>query len=167
VNRAPMQRDPNAVIGRDGKSQYLFPNPFETNHCVPLAWAHVSGEATAAKAEQIAYRARARGWLSPRGLSSNSRDSHRLDVWAAWAGVRVARVDRLIRDPWHVMQGGDGGYFKPVTHRPTLARFARTHRRGRYVVFVSRHAVAVVDGQVYGLAKPRMVVEAIVTVEPV
>lgn len=130
---------------------FAFPDPFKRNHCVPLAWTHLSG-GDAMTAMRLASTARICRQLSARGWAKSGRE----DWWAKQVGMAITRYVRFRRDRSLVGRyqakhdaAGD------VPSLPTLATFRKLHPTGRYLVNVRGHAVALIDGKVYGHWAPR------------
>lgn len=148
-------------------TNYAFPNPFKHNHCVPLAWAHVAGIGAegAIRLAEIATRERV--------LLPNGRVIHALNVYTggvfgpvSWAEAARMRIKRLVKytSLLNVKQRLGVVQWKRVTKRPTLAKFAKRHTRGKFVVFVPGHAVALIDGVLFGFYRPRSHVDAFIEV---
>lgn len=147
--RPPRERTPFGNWQR-----YAFANPFAFNHCAILALTHAAGEG-AEFARKLAERGRAMNARDVTPVLSvsfrNSRhvaptppglplldgrgftcDTARREVFAKWCELAGLR------------------WIASVAWPTTLARFAREHRTGRYVVFVRGHVVACVEGALYG-----------------
>jgi len=151
-------------------NRYSFPNPFIRNHCVPLAFAHVGlayaaivgdDKRNAYVRDRTAAAKRLR-ILSPAGVAFNTLAN--AEKWALVFGLVVAKVVRYIR-AYPGEQRTGGGYCTPRRHLMTLATFARRHPSGTYVVRVTGHAVALIDGVLYGYYRPRSIVNGYVKLE--
>jgi hypothetical protein len=143
-------------------SFFAFPDPFNRNHCVPLAWTHLSGGGTEA-AMALAATARVCGVLSARGWAKSGRENW----WAKQVGMAITRYVRFRRDRskvgrYQVEHDGEGA----VPSLPTLATFRKLHPTGRFLVNVRGHAVALIDGKVYGHWAPRSRVLSFAEVVP-
>lgn len=146
-------------------SNLAFPYPFTRNGCVPVAWTHLAqADAPETFARSLAGIAQKRGgqYLTPAGIAYDARNTSRLHWWAGQCGLRVAQVVRYLKGDGATSAGSE---YKLVRRHPTLARWARLHRRGRYIVFVSCHAVAVIDGVIFGYYRPRSLVQVAAKVE--
>jgi hypothetical protein len=129
--------------------RFAYPNPFPRNHCVVHAWTHLAGgdEETA---RVLKYSAVADRQLTEDGTKRGLDFSW----WARQLGLKVVEEKHLLRVRGAVT-GWVSSRYAPVPALPTLQRFAREHPRGRYMVRVSGHAVAVIDGVVWGYHRPR------------
>lgn len=146
-----------ATVGR----QFTYENPFARNHCVVHAWTHLSG-GNADSAVALAAKARAQRHMTRAGVVHDIKTTW----WADAVGLRVVREVRLIRASYAATGAyGTGGYFTPVRSLPTLQSFAWGHPRGKYWVRVQGHAVAVIDGKIFGSWRPRSRVVHYVEVE--
>ena len=146
-------------------SNLAFPYPFDRNGCVPVAWTHVAqADAPETFARLLAGAAQklAGKYLTPAGVAYGARDTSRLCWWARQCGLRVAQVIRYVKGDGATSSASE---YKLVRKYATLARWARLHPRGRYVVFVNSHAVAVIDGTIFGHYSPRSLVQVAVKVE--
>lgn len=151
------------------KANYKFLSPFSRNHCVPMAWAHAAGATTPELMVSLTDKARRAGRITFAGRAYGTGSAKVSRWWAQAAGLKVVMERQLLRSS----VGGVGaplvgsGDYHFVRHYPTLERFAAAHRRGRFVVFVRGHAVAVVDGGILGAYRPRSLVRHWVKVEAV
>lgn len=160
-----MNLKPVRKRGGGARANFRYKNPFARNHCVVTAYVHCTDDPSADAALALAEKARAAGHLTRRG------GVHGLVGLFAWfareVGMRVAEqheyhVGRLYRVLLHQAEVRN----QPAPERGMwLGTFAKTHPTGRWVVRVHRHAVAVVDGVVYGLYQPCSVVTDAVRLE--
>lgn len=135
-------------------------SPFRRNHCVVNAWvcALHGPDATAEQAAELAKHATRAGILTVAGVSP--RTKLREPMWAELAGGRIVRAVSHSR---FIM--GEG--YRKLRHWPTLGRFVRERcRSGRWIVYTHGHAVAVVDGVVYGSHSQRAIVQRYLVVVP-
>ena len=157
-------------------SRWSFTNPFPRNGCVPCALAHLAGKgavwaaalaATAATTDAgHGFLIRKHGgaymvrpgeeklydWLSGRGWIAQPDRARR--EWCRLAGLRGTEVVQYPRRSW------DG------VGAPTVTQFAKTHRRGRWLVLTYNHAIALIEGRYYGDWAARSRVYCAVQVEP-
>lgn len=147
---------------------WAFTDPFPVNGCVPCAFAHLTGTG-AAGARRIAARA-ARTAAPSRVHALRDRKLYNLRSGSGWASrpsdVRAwAKLAGLaVRETWdwwqewtqaQIQAHKTGACLSRTLHRPTVARFAREHPVGRWVVYTRDHAIALVDGVLYGFYQPR------------
>lgn len=149
-----------------------FPDPFPTNHCVVMAFAHArhaaipmidprKGDPTEF-ALDLAKLARKAGRLSRSGRSAMTYDSR--DWWALHSGLKVVRALKYRRARFDgVSLGGPG--IKVSRSLRTLKRWAREHPKGTFVVITLGHMQAVVNGTIYGYYKPRSLVLSFIQLE--
>lgn len=137
---------------------HKYPNPFMQGHCVVNAVSHVKAEPTpqfaidlAAKAYEarrevrhpLEQRDAMRGHdvtrlLDPRDGAGYIRHPEDTKAWLALAGLR--EVERI-----------EYGTYEESGKGPPLRDFARDHPTGRWIVGIPMHAVALVDGHIYGI----------------
>ena len=78
-------------------------------------------------------------------LKDAGRRSHRGFHFPSWAKTVVVNGYGLVRETFPARKG------QP---RMNVARFCRSHRRGRYIIQTAKHVAAVVDGVLYDDAEP-------------
>lgn len=137
-------------------------DPFERNHCVVTALTNVARvRAKAAFARSLAESAYSVPGFAGAPLLRRSGMARGvtfvIEKWTALAGLRLVETYRPTREWRSSMYGGVE--VKRIAPRPTLARFAREHRKGAWLVLVRRHAVAVVNGRILGSYSPRSRIE--------
>lgn len=157
-----------------------FVNPFERNHCCPVAWTLVQDVANrtpdfARDLAVLARTTRTRGLplLSSGGSAASVKA--RIHDWARIAGLKIVEVftpqveytnDRP-RTRWS-HRAGDFITVYPVRRigRPTVAQFARAKgRKGRWFILTTGHAQVSLNGRIYGTFKTRARVYFAVRVE--
>lgn len=147
------------------KSWPRFQNPLKPNGCVPNAWGHV-GELDAEQVARLATIARRERLLTARNVSTGATRDERLKWWARHVAVRILTVRTYLKNRGVALAGeAHGSRYTLIRKRPTVARFARQHQRGRFVLFVRGHALALVDGVLLGDHNPRSIVCTAVRVE--
>lgn len=128
--------------------QLKFPNPFGERGCGPLAWTHLAdGDETfavslaSAAADTVALGGRAYDLHPDNPMFGSDRlysdgwargGPTAMRQWAELAGLAVAEL-RDYRFPF-----------------PRLDKFVQLHREGRWFVVVPGHALALIDGEVFG-----------------
>jgi hypothetical protein len=127
---------------------FQFASPFSKRHCVPLAIGHLA-EMSGHEVAALAMDARA----TPADAHTEERGERAMllrPAGYAWAYYRADLNQWCALAGLRVIQQTDEVY--PRRDRITITEFARRHPRGRFFVLVarSRHAVAVVDGRIYG-----------------
>lgn len=155
-----------------------FENPFPFKHCVPLAMTAVQRRPTTEFLLSLVESARAvphpvffeLPLLRHDGGAPNARLS--IQSWTALAGLKVTEtfeptvvytaVDSGFRSGY-----GDRVYRAVARGRPTVRQFQRGHRRGRWIVFTDRHALAMVNGKLRGWFGARSRVLAAFRVESI
>lgn len=156
-----------------------FASPFKTNHCGPIAVAHVS-DAGAEGALRVAETARRARVLTARGYAIDMLHLPTLEnVWLGAVGYRLLRVERLgVPGAWFPVVFCFGGrrretmqtqtqtrVYRPGTTVRTMMR-RREFRRGRWLVFTRRHVFAYVEGEPLGTFVLGARVTDMVRVEP-
>lgn len=128
---------------------WRFVNPFTRNHCVVSAITHCTPTGDAVSALSLANVLRKRKLVTPAGVVKCIVKD--IDHLVHPAGLRVV-ASHLTRTRREAM---------------TLQTWVAFHRTGRFIVVVSGHAVAVIDGVVFGCYKPLSRVLWYAQVEPV
>lgn len=149
-------------------------NPFNSRHCVPLAFANVSSTRRKARfAAELADAARVRVYgldgqhlLNPGG-GAPARSHVQWALLARYAIVETFEPEVHYQEREDSTGRSRNGYVVRRVGRPTLAQFARSHRSGRWIVYTEAHAQAVVAGKIRGWASPRQRVRYAVRVEEV
>jgi len=139
----------------------LFPSPFFRGHCVVMSFAHLKEKPSYDFASTLALKAYevARPIRDPREETDTAwgHNVHRLldandggayaehpeDVatWLALTGLR--QVERLAWAPAEAWWNPGGA--------PSLEKFAREHPTGRWFIGINGHAVALVEGKLFGV----------------
>lgn len=144
----------------------LESSPFSQHHCVPIAWANVKDVGRTSRARfavelaESAYIRLIPGWGVPMLKRRGSAIGGCEELWAALARMRIVQTVK-----WAVVCHTDDRTRR--IGRPTVAQFARSHPRGRWVVFTRGHAQAVVSGRYRGRVGPRSRVRLAIRVEEI
>lgn len=140
-----------------------YPNPFPKNHCVVHAWTHLAG-GNEWVARSTAAAARAVNRLTPNGGVYGTDTPEMLTWWAKEVGLEVVRSERYYREmtsSWSAVHHNHPvDYYTPVRRNVTLKTWARRHPVGKWLVLVPGHAVAVINGVIWGWYRPGTIVRS-------
>lgn len=146
---------------------FAFVYPFTRNHCVPCAWTHLGG-GDDRTVVALAQAARAVDRLTAKGGVYNTTSSDQLAWWSREVGVEVVKVEHYIRTtPEYTQTALEhlGPDYKSVRKMVSLKTWARRHPVGKWLVLVPGHAVAVINGMVWGYYKTSSIVQHAVQVK--
>lgn len=159
----------NWIVG-----EQRWPNPCTMNGCAVVAMGHL-GDLDEKGAQQLKVNAmrtplvydKSETLLSHKGTARGMLIEGNLQAWAKLAGVRVIKRVYTVSARRMRMRREHGMSMKGYARRTTVRTFAKTHKRGRYLIDVNKHVIALINGKLYGEYNLYQYVNSFVKVEKI